>query len=333
MACAEGELCRNSQCACREGDARCKGACVSLPKDPLNCGACGNACGPHGTCADGRCLVTLAESQDNGALAVEANFVYWRSGNAILKVSVQGGTTVTVATSVQGPPGEIVVDSTNVYWTVPAADAVMKAPVGGGPATLLASKLGTLSKGIAVDARNVYFATQNAQLIDTIFSVPTGGGATKAVVSSQAHILDLAADPLHLYWSQTFGATDGSINFTTAKGGTTVLVQGLRDLRSFAVGGGQVYWATSEAIAQAPSEGGSLTVLAATSFPTALAVGAKSVYWADLPTKGPELRRVSIGGGESTLLLTPPVAVRALVASGTSLYWTTNNGVMQLSPI
>jgi len=307
-----------------------------LSSDPLDCGACGNSCGPHGTCGDGRCLVTLAESQDNGALAVDGSFVYWRSGNAILKVSVQGGTTVTAATSVQGPPGDLALDASNVYWTIPAVDAVMKTPLGGGPSTVLASKQGTLLKGIAVDATNVYFATQNTQLIDTLFAVPIGGGSAKAVMTTQAHILELAADAGHVFWSQTYGERDGSINFTTAKGGTTALVTGLKDLRSFAVGGSLAAWATTEAIAQAPSSGGSLTVLAPTSFPTALAVGQKSVYWAELPTKGPmraEIKRVAIEGGEPTILLTPPVAVRALVVGGTSLYWTTSGGLMQLSPI
>ena len=336
VACAAGELCRDGQCACREGETRCKGACVTLSSDPLDCGACGNSCGPHGTCGDGRCLVTLAESQDNGALAVDGSFVYWRSGNAILKVSVQGGTTVTAATSVQGPPGDLALDASNVYWTIPAVDAVMKTPLGGGPSTVLASKQGTLLKGIAVDATNVYFATQNTQLIDTLFAVPIGGGSAKAVMTTQAHILELAADAGHVFWSQTYGERDGSINFTTAKGGTTALVTGLKDLRSFAVGGSLAAWATTEAIAQAPSSGGSLTVLAPTSFPTALAVGQKSVYWAELPTKGPmraEIKRVAIEGGEPTILLTPPVAVRALVVGGTSLYWTTSGGLMQLSPI
>ena len=79
-----------------------------------------------------------------------------------------------------------------------------------------------------------------------------------------------------------------------------------------------------------------LTVLAATSFPTALAVGKSDVYWADLPMKGPtrgEIKRVSIHGGEPTILLTVPSAVRTLAIGGTSLYWTTSHGVMQLSPI
>ena len=302
----------------------------------MNCGACGNACGANAACVGGRCVVTLAGSEDNGALAVDASFVYWRSGNAILKVSVQGGVAASVATSLQGPPGDLALDATNVYWTIPATDTVMKTPLGGGPGTVLASKLGTLLKGIAVDATSVYFATQNAQLIDTIFAVPVAGGPAKAVVTTQAHILEVAADPLHLYWSQTFGTSDGSINFTAAKGGTTAAVTGLRDLRSFAVGSEVVSWATTETIVAAPTGGGSLTVLAATSFPTALAVGKSDVYWADLPMKGPtrgEIKRVSIHGGEPTILLTVPSAVRTLAIGGTSLYWTTSHGVMQLSPI
>jgi hypothetical protein len=50
------------------------------------------------------------------------------------------------------------------------------------------------------------------------------------------------------------------------------------------------------------------------------------------PTRG-EIKRVSIHGGEPTILLTVPSAVRTLAIGGTSLYWTTTQGVMQLSPI
>lgn len=40
---------------CPTGEAACGAQCVPLDSDPLNCGACGNACGPLGTCSAGTC--------------------------------------------------------------------------------------------------------------------------------------------------------------------------------------------------------------------------------------------------------------------------------------
>jgi hypothetical protein len=41
---------------CIEGFSVCRGACVDLQSDALNCGACGNACGVGATCAAGVCV-------------------------------------------------------------------------------------------------------------------------------------------------------------------------------------------------------------------------------------------------------------------------------------
>ena len=336
VACPSGEVCRDSRCDCGDG-ARCKGACVSLATDVSNCGACGSNCGSHATCHDGRCLVTLAETEDTGALAVIGDFVYWQSGNALLRVSVQGGPVARVTTSALGPPGQMAFDSANLYWTIPKVDAIAMAPIAGGPSTVLASNLGPLKGGIAVDATSVYFATRSSQLIDTIFAVPLRGGAPRAVFATKGHVLSLAADPRHLFWAESYGVTDGSISHTSAAGAATALVTNVTDLRAIAVRGQDVFWTAADTFAKAPIGGGRVTALATTTGirPTAApAVGARSIYWAEYGRGGSQIKRVSIEGGVPTILFTQQhFAVYGLVVDGASLYILTGDALLQLTPV
>lgn len=44
-----------TETTCPAGESACGGQCVPLATDPLNCGACGNACGPGGVCSASAC--------------------------------------------------------------------------------------------------------------------------------------------------------------------------------------------------------------------------------------------------------------------------------------
>jgi hypothetical protein len=92
---------------------------------------------------------------------VDATSVYWTNeGGAVMKVALDGGTPVTLASG-QRVPNAIAVDATGVYWTNYDAGvgAVMKVGLDGGtPVTLAAGQPGP--NAIAVDATSVYWTNE-----------------------------------------------------------------------------------------------------------------------------------------------------------------------------
>lgn len=94
-------------------------------------------------------------------VTVDATHVYWTTDDAVMKVPVDGGAPIVLASG-QHIPGGIAVDTANVYWTNGwSVGDVMKIPLDGGTPTSLAS--GQIAPGkIAVDATSVYWTTNDS---------------------------------------------------------------------------------------------------------------------------------------------------------------------------
>jgi hypothetical protein len=194
---------------------------------------------------------TLANGGQNG-IALGAGGVYWMNGSALMRVSLDGGTPVPVA-SVQGFPSSIAVDAVYVYWTNfgtfsfgsddTTDGTVMKVPVGGGTPIMVASAQDT-PHGLVVDSTSVYWIAGGS-----VMKMPLDGGSPVTFVSGLAlfsSVASIAVDSSSVYW--TNGAdlySGGAVMKTPIGGGTATKLALAQDSPGrIAVDDTSVYWAT-----------------------------------------------------------------------------------------
>ncbi len=132
-------------------------------------------------------------------IAIDATNVYWAMDSAtgdVMKVSLAGGTPVSLSAPTQPSPFDIAVDAKNAYFTLPFDNTVKSVPLGGGAVVTLAS--GESPHGIAVDSTGVYWANYGG---DSVMRVPVGGG-TAVTISSGFNGTDVVAlDPTFVYFA------------------------------------------------------------------------------------------------------------------------------------
>jgi hypothetical protein len=262
--------------------------------------------GAGGTCPvladaagqDSGAPVVLAEGKFPQGLAVDGTGVYWADAEqgTVMKVSLQGGTPVTLA-SRQANPEAVAVDETSVYWTdegwgcqngstgqdaeSPCPFSVVKIKKEGGVPVTLTSGQNNAGEdlyldnpaGIVVDETSVYWTnpSQDFEPVGTVMSVPKGGGAPITLASGQGITPAIAVDSDNVYWtSETFadaGLLVGLVMSVPKGGGTPVtLVETPNIVSSMTVGVNRVYWASTvspnvNAILSVPTKGGTPTTL------------------------------------------------------------------------
>ena len=356
--------------SCPTDLAACSGVCVDTATDVGNCGACGSAC--SGTCALGRCVVTLATggiaTSDPGGIAVSGTKVYYFGTAGLMSVPVSGGAPAMVA---PGSGNAIALSSTDLFWVT--STSVMSVPIAGGTPTTLA----TIGGGaLAVNATGVYWTTD-----DAILSAPLAGlgdgGAPSTLAVGQNDPSGIALGTGAVYWT-TGGTLSSSGGFAPNTGAVTSAAWsepedgGALDGGAVADGGGEVatlaavassqnypvgiavsaggvYWAAAGSsgahfndgtIMSAPlcgvADGGAAVTLAtAQRFPYAIAVDATTLYWTcnDNGGSGGAVMSVPLGGGAPVPLATGQSSPTALAVDATSVYWMTGSGaLMKLTP-
>ena len=149
------------------------------------------------------------------SLAIDNNYLYWTEANTgSVKKLDKTNNSVTVLVSGLCSPGNISIDSSNVYWEDSAygpACGIRKISKSGGTITPLYLNIpnGT-STGFMTDGINVYYTQY--YLGASIYKIPVGGGSPTLVVGSLDTIADLTVDGTYVYWIE-----NGSVTRRVAK--------------------------------------------------------------------------------------------------------------------
>jgi hypothetical protein len=268
---------------------------------------------------DGGTPVTLASSAAWLPIHLVADdaTVYWAvdfwidasafAGSAVLQMPLEGGPITNRPAGL--PISGLAVSSAGLFWTswefgcngnCVGDGGVMQAPLlGGGPETLAQSRL---ARSVVADSTQVYF-------IDSLFivNVPVGGGSETSLVSGPITVMngvigDLAMDSTSLYWAELAPADARTSLMRTqrATGATTTLATGQYHptIIGLVVDDGNLYWTDN-----GPANNGQGAIV-----------------------------RLSIAGGLPVTLADHLNLPLDLAVDSTSVYWTSADGVMKLTP-
>jgi hypothetical protein len=304
--CNSGRSCVEGVCVCGEGTEPCGGLCVDTSDDPMNCGACANACDPGGACNDGVCTfpeIVNTGTGTPGAIAVDADRIYFVWSTSILSIAKDGSDPVTLAPTVSA--SSIAIDATNLYYySTVSIDSI---PLGGGTPTMLAMPAASGTGAIAVDATDLYWVGSGS-----LSKVSLAGGTPLVLTTGTVGVNTIALDANYVYfaYSSTVYRTPlaGGSMTTVGSASTTVL--------DVAVDASSVYYAAG-LIGAFAMDGSTNETLATASLPQRIATDTDSVYFFD----GSSLSKVSKSGGDVSILAIDASPVD-LAVDDTSVYWT-----------
>jgi hypothetical protein len=329
----------------------CGASCVDLQTDNANCGGCGLACST--TCTAGRCVETLATTINAVSLATDGSYVYWSSTTpfksceapcaSIQRVPVGGGTPTTLAvadpTTIAAGP---IADATDLVWMTDDT-TIWKLPFAGGTPTQLATQSApplAFAAGVVV---HVAGTTVTDQRLD---ATPTDGGAstTFATVQQWSWPWAIATDGTTAFYAVNGEASPIQALFSSAiapDAGQTLMGFSSDFASELEVDPTFLYIVTYDAIERVQRDGKYRTVLAeltgsmsGTLHTVSLALDDHALYFNDPGAM--QIKRVAIAGGPVTVLAGSGVpdspGGRAIAVDAKSVYWTTGNAIMKITP-
>jgi hypothetical protein len=221
------------------------------------------------------------------------------------------------ATLVPGAIRAFAVDGASVFYTTVTAATgegrVWRQPLSGGPPTMLSGLLYPYGL-LAVDGASVYATATNA-----VHSFSKASGVDTVLASGQSYPWSIGVDGATAYFT-ALGDAHGAGSVDAAETGGPAGAFAMQPTPiGVAFDSGHVYWTSGRStVSRAPLGGGAVEAFATGQQLTGgLAASSDTVVWTTRTAV------VSAKTGAPTTLAAGEVYPRAVVVSGTDVYWTT----------
>jgi hypothetical protein len=190
-------------------------------------------------------------------IAVDQNYVWWTTTDAVMRAPTAGGATTTFASG-QKDLRQLAVGGQYVYWaTYSPHGAVLRASTEGGAPVIVARNQAFVSSLVA-DSRGAYWTTEGMTtkglmgLTGTVMRVSSAGSTPVTLASRQKGCIGIAVDSSNVYWGITDRSDESRKIHADLSSILTVPIRGgpvltLRDEQAiplaFAVDINALYWA------------------------------------------------------------------------------------------
>ncbi|MGK3961786.1 hypothetical protein WMF38_52870 [Sorangium sp. So ce118] len=269
------------------------------------------------------------------SMAVDATHVYWTADDQVLKVPLEGGSPVVLASGPSGALSDtqgIGLDADYAYW-ISSNHSVLRVSKSGGPPVHIVSVI-TEAANVAVDDDFVYMGEIGSEEVDgfaKIVKAPKTGGTLADVAQTVNGVRVVAIDAAHVYWIN--GSRERVYKVEKAGGSPVELFRA--DERPhggtyrISTSDTDVFWADKSGIMRGPKEGGAAVLLQLAGQVRDFALDSADVYWTHWESS---IAKSPLTGGEPTLIAEDQLHPQALAVDATHVYWINHDGTVMKAP-